>query len=225
MIESIVLGLPLMLALFVLFPRIPGPIWGLPKDAYAGMTGLSDNMSPGAISQLTQSDAVAFRVKFDSEVPPPEKRYWRGPVFWTTDGRDWTPGPQLRQPSWQIPELAQHSNPVGYTVTLEPHNRNWLFALDLPASTNEHGQISREYQLVSTKKVRQRLKYHMVSYTDYNTGALPEVERRLGLLLPRDRNPRTLALGRALRRNYASEEEIGRAGCAGAGRRRNRGCC
>lgn len=206
--ELMLLGLPLMLALFVLFPRIEGPIWGLPKDAYAGMTGLSDSMSPGAISQLSQSDAVAFRVEFDGAAPPPEKRYWRGPVFWTTDGRTWTPGPQLNRAGWRMPALESRGTAVSYTVTLEPHNRAWLFALDLPASASEQGRITRDYQLVAPKPVRQRLKYHMLSYTDYNTGTLSEIERRLGLLLPRERNPRTVALGQELRREAASDEEV-----------------
>jgi transglutaminase-like putative cysteine protease len=202
------LGLPLMLALFVLFPRIEGPIWGLPKDAYSGLTGLGDTMTPGAISNLSQSDAVAFRVKFDGEAPPPDKRYWRGPVMWTSDGRTWTPGPLLSRPGWQVPPLAAHGDPVGYTVTLEPHNRRWLYALDLPASTSEYGRINREYQLVANQKVHKRLKYHMLSYTDYNTGTLPEIERRLALLIPRDHNPRTLALGRELRRMSRSGQEV-----------------
>ena len=34
-------GVPLMLVLFVLFPRVQGPLWGLPADAYSSVTGLS----------------------------------------------------------------------------------------------------------------------------------------------------------------------------------------
>ena len=57
-------AVPLMVALFILFPRIPGPLWNLPSDAYSGMTGLSDSMSPGKISNLIRSNEVAFRVEF-----------------------------------------------------------------------------------------------------------------------------------------------------------------
>ncbi|MRR50729.1 MAG: DUF3488 domain-containing protein, partial [Rhodocyclaceae bacterium] len=60
----LVQSLPFMLVLFVLFPRIPGPLWGLPLDAHSGLTGLSDSMAPGSISKLSQSDAIAFRVRF-----------------------------------------------------------------------------------------------------------------------------------------------------------------
>src|SRR5882672_11169685 len=32
---------PVMLLLFFLFPRVQGPLWGMPQDAYSGVTGLS----------------------------------------------------------------------------------------------------------------------------------------------------------------------------------------
>src|SRR5689334_5434553 len=56
---------PVMLLLFFLFPRVQGPLWGLPQDAYTGVTGLSDTMTPGTIGDLSLSDAIAFRVKFE----------------------------------------------------------------------------------------------------------------------------------------------------------------
>ena len=202
------LALPLMLALFVLFPRIEGPIWGLPKDSYAGMTGLGDSMSPGTISSLSQSDAVAFRVKFDGRVPNSDKRYWRGPVLWITDGRNWNVGPELRPAAWQSPISAAADSAISYTVTLEPHNQKWLFALDLPATGSEHGQISSDFQLIAPKEVRKRLKYHMTSYLDYNTGQLTDFERRLGLFIPKNRNPRTQALGRSLQIQSRSDAEV-----------------
>ncbi len=153
-------ALPLMLVLFILFPRLPGPIWSLPKDAYAGMTGLSDSMSPGNISSLSQSDAVAFRVSFSGTVPPPQQRYWRGPVLTLTDGRSWGPTATSHNNS---DEVKWYGTPINYTVTLEPHNRKWLFALDLPASFNNDGYISSEYQLLANNNIRQRLRYEMVS--------------------------------------------------------------
>ena len=78
-------GLPIAILLFVLFPRLAQPLWGLPSD-HSAKTGLSDSMSPGEISELSLSDAVAFRVEFDGPVPPNRDRYWRGPVFSRFDG-------------------------------------------------------------------------------------------------------------------------------------------
>src|SRR6267143_3555434 len=81
---------PAALALFVLFPRVQGPLWGLPQDAYASLTGLSDTMAPGNLSQLALSDAIAFRAAFEADPPPLPLRYWRGPVLWDFDGRTWS---------------------------------------------------------------------------------------------------------------------------------------
>ena len=86
---------PAALALFLLFPRVQGPLWGLPQDAYAGMTGLSETMSPGTLSSLALSDAIAFRAEFRSTPPPQPQRYWRGPVLWDFDGRTWSIGPSF----------------------------------------------------------------------------------------------------------------------------------
>ena len=66
-------AVPAALVLFLLFPRVQGPLWGLPQDAYAGMSGLSDTMTPGSLSQLTLSDAIAFRVEFQGAAPPPQR--------------------------------------------------------------------------------------------------------------------------------------------------------
>jgi len=84
-----------LIVLFLLFPRVQGPLWGLPQDAYAGVSGLSDSMAPGNISQLALSDAIAFRAEFDGEPPAQRQLYWRGPVLWEFDGRTWLMGGQF----------------------------------------------------------------------------------------------------------------------------------
>ena len=53
------------LALFFLFPRIEGPLWGMPGDADSARSGLSETMAPGTMANLAQSGEPAFRVRFD----------------------------------------------------------------------------------------------------------------------------------------------------------------
>jgi len=122
-------GVPVAVLLFVLFPRLATPLWGLPSDQSA-RTGLSETMAPGQISELTISDAVAFRVDFDGPVPPPRERYWRGPVLSRFDGRTWTIG----NPQFGGVPAKSGNRAISYAVTLEPSYRPWLFALDQPAS-------------------------------------------------------------------------------------------
>ena len=82
-------ALPLAVVLFLLFPRLSAPLWSLYAGSGAGITGFSDRLQPGSVSQLSQSEAVAFRASFSGEPPPQDQLYWRGLVFVGTDGRNW----------------------------------------------------------------------------------------------------------------------------------------
>ena len=184
---------PVMLILFFLFPRVQGPLWGLPQDAYSGVTGLSDSMSPGAISRLSQSDAIAFRVKFQGNPPPRPQLYWRGPVFWHFDGRTWRPS-NFR--GYAPLKFEGAGKPYDYEVTLEPHNHNWLFALEMAAKIPPRARATTDYQLIARDPVRNRVRYDMSSYTDYSVGRGDDPGGLWpGLQLPQNFNPRALRLG------------------------------
>jgi protein-glutamine gamma-glutamyltransferase len=188
---------PVMLLLFFLFPRVQGPLWGMPQDAFGTSTGLSETMEPGSISHLSLSDAIAFRAKFRGPRPPNNQLYWRGPVLTHFDGRTWRAAdPRLRR---EIRFEAQGS-PVDYEVTLEPHNRHWLYALDMPAETPPNARVTPEYQVISLFPVRTRIRYEMRSYPAYRAPAGAErVDLRQALALPPDFNPRAQRLAREWR--------------------------
>ena len=202
----LVQGLPVMLVLFLFFPRVQGPLWGMPADAYSGMTGLSESMTPGAISSLSRSDAIAFRVQFDDAPPPKKLLYWRGPVFWAFDGRTWTPGAPI------VPlraEFVPASPPVTYTVTVEPHNRRWLFALDVPGRVPPNADVTSDFQLRARSPVRIRARYMMSSFLDYRaTGGSSAPELREALRLPGGFNPKATALAAQWAEDSADHEEI-----------------
>ncbi len=124
-------SVPLMLIMFVLFPRIPGPLWALPKDAQSSTTGLTDEMTPGNVSQLVASYDVAFRVKFENKIPDNKQLYWRGLVLSNYDGKTWR---RDDAPRWTKPEISYVkgvNDDIRYRVTLEPHQQKWLYTLDL----------------------------------------------------------------------------------------------
>ena len=198
---------PLMLVLFLLFPRIQGPLWGLPRDAFAGITGLSDSMSPGTLSQLTLSDAVAFRVQFQGNVPKPNQLYWRGPVLWYFDGMSWHMGLSFEG---NTPSYSPGGAAFSYTVTLEPHEKRWLFALDLPAKIVPNSRLTADYQMISNTPVRQRTRYEMTSHTTYRLGyeGLTAFERRRALQLPDGYNWRARALAQNMRRAARDDRDM-----------------
>jgi transglutaminase-like putative cysteine protease len=198
-------AVPAALVLFLLFPRIQGPLWGLPQDAYAGMTGLSDSMAPGSLSQLTLSDAIAFRVDFEGKVPQRRALYWRGPVLSDFDGRTWRRG---------IPGFAELEPPrsgtrIEYSVLLEPHNRNWLFALEVPASLPARARYLDDGQIAALAPVRTRMRYEMTSAIDAEPIA-DEASHKLrrAQRLPPGFNPRARALAESWRTEAAGDAEI-----------------
>ncbi|MGE5319400.1 MAG: transglutaminaseTgpA domain-containing protein, partial [Hyphomicrobiaceae bacterium] len=194
---------PFMVVLFVLFPRVQGPLWGMPLDAYSALSGLSDTMSPGSISQLSLSGAIAFRAKFDGPPPPPPQLYWRGPVLTRIEGRSWHAGPTRYSTS--LPYAVDNA-PIDYTVTLEPDNKIWLFALDLPGSVPPDAAVTSDYQIQARTPVRNRVRYAMRSHPNLRVGAEePPEALRAALQLPREGNPRSRALAREWRREDGPE--------------------
>jgi transglutaminase-like putative cysteine protease len=197
-------AMPIAVLLFLLFPRVQGPLWGLPDDARSGGTGLSESMSPGQISNLTQSEAIAFRVLFEDDAPPPAGMYWRGPVFGEFDGRTWKP---LGRTGAPLPLASVQGDPAStlrYTVTLEPNDRPWLFALEAPVRVDQlpsgGALLMPDMLLMSRVPVTQRLRYRLESQTDYRFGLNETPESlRNWLRLPEGFNPRTRELARRWR--------------------------
>jgi transglutaminase-like putative cysteine protease len=197
-------ALPLMIVLFVFFPRMQGGLWGVRSPADA-VSGFADRLVPGAVSNLVRSNEIAFRVEFAGPIPEPQQLYWRGIVFWDFDGQAWLP----RRFTGQALPLSGEKE-VAYTVTIEPHGRRWLFALDLPYESTQGAFIRPDHTLVWWRKVRQRIRYGAGSLTDYNTGLLWKWELA-ALNIPPASNPKTVELAQAWRAAAAEPENVIRA--------------
>ncbi len=199
-------SVPLMLVLFLFFPRVQGPFWRTPADAHAGLSGLSDSMTPGSLSNMILSEDVAFRAQFRNELPPQEKLYWRGPVLTQFDGRTW-------RSTWNREDTEIRYLAVGaaldYEVTVEPHNKRWLFALDVPARVPPNASATTDLQLLARGPVVSRVRYEMTSYLDYRMHGdeTPHALKR-ALQLPAGANPRTAELARELRSRHADDKAL-----------------
>lgn len=134
--RAAVVGTPVMVALFLLFPRI-GPLWSLPGDT--ARTGLSNELGLGDVASLAQDDSIALRVRYDGPVPAPNERYFRGPVLIWEDGNRWLAQPPLGMRSVAVnpllaPDPAVPSRSIRYEMTLEPLRVKWLPLLEYTAS-------------------------------------------------------------------------------------------
>jgi transglutaminase-like putative cysteine protease len=199
---------PIALAMWIFFPRLSTPFWSVPIDTSMAVSGLNDLMSPGDISSLSLSDAVAFRVKFDGPVPAPRDRYWRELVLHKFDGRTWSGDSEPLFAAGAEKKVQVSGAPVKYRVTLEPTRQHWVFALDIPSDwTLESTFMGWEYQLMRVQTIDQRVAYDVVSHTDYRIDAIRRPTRRNSYLeFSEGRNPRTANLAREMRAAAGSDE-------------------
>lgn len=181
-------ALPVMLVLFFLFPRIPGPLWQLPEDGQTHQTGIGDVLEPGSVSHLGLSKELAFRVNFEGAPPPAHERYWRGAVFWNTDGKKWTAAKGQAQ-SGQVP-LETSGNNYRYSLILEPHWQKWLFSLEMPTRLPSEAEISQEFMVLIKDKLTDRRRFDMVSNSRYRITQLSTQEKEMGLQLPAEKSAR-----------------------------------
>ncbi|HYG07022.1 MAG TPA: DUF3488 and transglutaminase-like domain-containing protein [Stenotrophomonas sp.] len=199
-----VLGLPLALAAFWLFPRLGSPLWGIPERTMS-RPGLSDHMSPGEWIDLMADDTPALRAQFFGAVPPPEQRYWRGPVLWDFDGRDWT-SPQWHAAS-AMPAVQPGAARWDYQIDYEATDDGRLVALDLPLQAPSGARLSPDYELMSQRPLTGMTRWRLQSAPPQAFEAsLPASLRRAALRLPQGYNPRTLTLGRQWRSEAGSDD-------------------
>ncbi len=190
-------AVPFMLVLYLLFPRIGGPLWGLPQDAYNGRTGLSGSMSPGSIANLAQNGDIAFRARFESTPPSRGRLYWRGPVLEEFDGQTWKAMDAL---ALARPDISGQDPPLRYAVTLEPHNQRWLLALDAPSTWPADSRLLANLTLLGNRPITQRQRIELTTTLDYRFNVQESgTTLQRALRLPAGRNPRAQALGQSWR--------------------------
>ncbi len=203
-LHLMMIGLPVALATFWLFPRLGSPLWGMP-DRALGRTGLSDTMRPNDWIDLMSDDTPALRVRFFGATPPPEEMYWRGPTMWRFDGEEWTQASGLRGlPAPQVQPAARHWD---YELEVEPTDRRQLVALDLPLAAPPGASLGGDHSLRSRDPLISLTRWRIHSGAPAsNEPVLRPPLRRMALQLPEGFNPRTLALARQWRRDAGRDD-------------------
>lgn len=222
--RMMIVGAPVMLALFVFFPRF-APFWGVPGQTF-GKTGLSSRMEVGAIAELAVDDNIAMRIKFDGRPPQQNLLYFRGPVLTRFEGRTWTTwgGGEGFDANFFPPreeDLQLEGEPVSYEVTLEPSRSIWLLTLDVtPEQPALPGRMrarhSADHQWMTWRPINEVLRYRATSWLNYRYGLLnwngkpitdPQREMRGYTQLPDGFDPRTRALGEEMRQRLGDDPQ------------------
>ncbi|MBE0472242.1 MAG: DUF3488 domain-containing transglutaminase family protein [Methyloprofundus sp.] len=190
-------ALPLTIILFIFFPRLEAPRWSFLQEDNVAISGLSDTLEPGAISQLGLSGERVFRAKFSGAIPPNEQRYWRGPVFSYTDGKKWQ---QTKNTYFKgyLDKVNFFGDAYQYKILMEPQNKNWVFALDMPAAFEWPLYANGNHQLLTSEPSNKRAEYTLSSYVNYNTGYITKTEFSDNLQLPKSPEQRVTDLVKQL---------------------------
>ena len=206
--KLIAYAIPLTVTCFFLFPRLQGPLWGLPSDANVARSGLSNSMSPGNISKLAMSEELVFRVRFIDVAPERSQLYWRANVLDDFDGRTWTQAlvPESNKLLGRN-DLVIAGKGIKHEVTLEANGERSLFALDLPTTAPtidaNNTVFSRNAEILAQTPLQQRTRYQVTSFPDYKLNTqLSEASIRLNTSLQRRFNPKTAEFAKSIREKY-----------------------
>jgi protein-glutamine gamma-glutamyltransferase len=201
------LGAPIMLLLFVLFPRI-SPLWGMPQEGMS-KTGLSSTMRMGSVAEIALDDSIALRLRFEGPPPGQEAMYFRGPVLSQFDGVEWLPAqPTALSASEGKPHanLRTQGPALRYEMTLEPQRLPFLPLLEAspraPKLEGYTASLTPDLQWRVERPIQDRLRFAVEAFVAFQHGPTQQqLSLQDELSLPPSYNPRTLAWAFALRRD------------------------
>ena len=197
---TLVQAFPVALLCFVLFPRLPGPLWGRLPQQHEAWSGLGEEMAPDAIRSLALSTEIALRAEIPDRMAV-ATLYWRGPVLWDFDGRTWRRGlpGDIAGASSSWPADGQPDRGWQQVIVLEPSGQPWLLALDVPQASDVRGSTLVDHALRSTWPIWQRQRYRVLSIPTIPQAVLPTPLRQRALRLPPGSNPRARHLAQGWR--------------------------
>ena len=185
----LVQAVPLIVLLFILFPRINAGLRFEFRALRSASSGFSDQLSPGSIAALANSSDIAFRAEFPaSKTRPSGAMYWRGVVMWRCDGMDWRAPSGMASIS-RSTRQSPGGNTIRQRITLAPHGARWMFALDRPAEIPPGAILARGDYLWSVQTIRKARRYEVVSSPAVVGKELTPAERREALQLPPSISP------------------------------------
>ncbi|WP_246782018.1 transglutaminaseTgpA domain-containing protein [Wohlfahrtiimonas chitiniclastica] len=130
-LQLMALSLPLMIVLFLVFPRFPSLLPGRGQMTEVAKTGVSNSMTPGSIAKLASSDQHMFWAEFEGAVPKVNELYWRSLTLDHFDGKTWRATHAVDALPQAGYRLLKSSKGQHYSVMMAPTQQRYLATLDL----------------------------------------------------------------------------------------------
>jgi transglutaminase-like putative cysteine protease len=205
-----VLSLPLVVLLFLFFPRIS---FGESRFGFRGdriaRTGHDGTMYLDNRALLIPSDRIVMEMEFAGGVPP-GPLYLRGSVLYRNLGERWeglSPGtPRAFAPARHLPAGACRDLGMWkrYRVKLYPTERRWLYFPEIPLEIPRDARIDADFVVKREKPVERVLRYRGRSALKHRCGLGTTAAVREAALQTREgANPRSRTAAEAIRRRFS----------------------
>lgn len=200
-------AVPLMVVLFVLFPRM-GPLWSVNAPGQQARTGLAESMTPADIADLARSGELVFRAAFDGVIPPQTQLYWRAMTLSRFDGRTWSSSRFSARGSSQ--DWQPQGEPTSYRVIAAASHQPWVFSLRGASSDDERLMLTRDFILQARRPLGQTMSYTATSHLGslLEPHGLEPLQRKINLHLPEGFDPRTRSFAAELRQAHRNDADL-----------------
>ncbi|HIJ60327.1 MAG TPA: DUF3488 domain-containing transglutaminase family protein [Nitrospirae bacterium] len=153
-------SLPMMALLFIILPRTNFPLFTFLNRAEKGLTGFTDNIRLGDVSDIQADNSIIFR----ASIPKIDENllYWRGVVLDYFDSIAWS------KSSGAISDKVEMAGLKGEIITqnifLEAYDYHYLFALDRPFSINmKEARLLANLTISLNSPINRRIRYEVNS--------------------------------------------------------------
>ena len=191
-----VLTIILGLVVFFAFPRNISPALNLGEGMQTHLTGFSQEMSPGSVSEIVASNRIAFRAVIEDPVDP-SRLYWRGAVLWETDGKKWTRGTPHDFQTNPVTASSLDHGLIRQSITLNPGTTEHLFGLYFPQRVLDVSPVNynRDGTIKKDEPVETAIRYRVLSRAG-DSGPLTTRESKSALAVPEDLDQEVVSLGK-----------------------------
>ncbi|KAF7771168.1 hypothetical protein PCIT_a4219 [Pseudoalteromonas citrea] len=201
-VKNIFFIIPVSMLLVVFLPKIPS-FWQLP-GAQVAKTGLSENVDPFNISELSQSDDLAFRAIIEEPTSYSPPFYWRALIHDKFDGTSWHMAREQNIPV----HVANRDISSVYKVIAEPSNLPWLFSLGNAFSDSDEVSTNQFGTLFSSKIRSRNFEYNAHTATAPTKEFLTRWEYQRYTQLPKKLNPKSAELARQWDNDAGSTDDF-----------------
>ena len=211
-VKQMLICIPLMLIVFLMFPRI-NAFWSMPGLSDQATTGLSDSLSPGSIANLAQSNAAAFRVTFTDKNKKPislqqqpklSDLYWRAMTLDYFDGKTWSQNDQFSEIKWQKPKVEMADSRY-YQIIMQPSFQRLMLILDRLSTNIKQSTLMQDQTVLANVEFEKIKKYDVVSSRQFfDQVVITDLQLELLTQLPDSINPKTYQFSQTLMQDSQS---------------------